>query len=224
MAGDKRWLLFLVGAYLTVFAVCAVSPTDRVTWWAENATVWVFVGWTALLYAKGVRFSRTAYTLMTLFFCLHTIGGHYTFSEVPFGWVSDCLGAERNHYDRLCHFMVGVFALPIYEWVRQRCAACPRGLAYGVGWLGIVAFAGLFEIFEWLYAVCASPDAGVAFLGSQGDPWDAQKDMLADTLGATVTLGVHGLITGWRAGRPASSADRGDASRRARRGWRRPRR
>ena len=69
-----------------------------------------------------------------------------------------------------------------------------------MGWLGIVAFAGLFEIFEWLYAVTASPDAGVAFLGSQGDAWDAQKDMLADTLGATVTLALHRLLTPPRRG------------------------
>lgn len=196
----QRWLLFLTAVYLAVCALCAISPVDRVTWWAENATIWLFVGWVAALYARGIRFSNVAYTLMTLFFCLHTIGGHYTFSEVPFGWVSDLIGAERNHYDRLCHFMVGVFALPLYEWVWQRRVTTSRTLAYLVGWLGIVAFAGLFEIFEWLYAVTASPDAGVAFLGSQGDAWDAQKDMLADTLGATVTLALHRLLTPPRRG------------------------
>lgn len=195
MRHDKRWLLFLAALYLAVCALCAISPVDRVTWWAENATVWLFVGWVAALYARGIRFSNVAYTLMTLFFCLHTIGGHYTFSEVPFGWVSDLIGAERNHYDRLCHFMVGVFALPLYEWVWQRRVTTSRALAYLVGWLGIVAFAGLFEIFEWLYAASASPDAGAAFLGSQGDAWDAQKDMLADTLGATVTLALHRLLS-----------------------------
>ncbi len=67
-------------------------------------------------------------------------------------------------------------------------------------------FPGLFEIFEWLYTEMASPDAGVAFLGSQGDPWDAQKDILADTLGATATLGLHGLLTAWRGRRAGPRA------------------
>lgn len=194
MTYSKRWLGFLVLLYGVVCAVCAIHPVDRVTWWAENATVWVFVALTAVCYLRGIRFSSAAYTLMTLFFCLHTIGGHYTFSEVPFDWVTNLIGAERNHYDRLCHFMVGVFALPIYEWVLQKRLTTSRAFASFVAWLGIVAFAGLFEIFEWLYAVLSSPEAGTAFLGSQGDPWDAQEDMLADTLGATVTLALNGII------------------------------
>lgn len=94
---------------LAVCALCAIFPVDRATWCAENATVWLFVGWGAVLYVRGIRFPNVAYAPMTLFFCLHTSGGHYTFSEALFGWVSDLIGAERNHYDRPCHFMVGRF-------------------------------------------------------------------------------------------------------------------
>ncbi len=85
MRHSKRWVLFLLGVYLAVFAVCAVSPVDRVTWWAENATVWVFVGWVALLYRRGVRFSNVAYALMALFFCCTPSAGTTPSRRCPLG-------------------------------------------------------------------------------------------------------------------------------------------
>lgn len=193
MQYSKRYLVCLVLFYLIFCGVCSITPVDRVTWWAENITVWIFIALFSWLYVRKVRFSNVTYTLMTFFFCLHTIGGYYTFSEVPFGWVTDLIGAERNHFDRFAHFCVGFFALTIFEWVWQKGLTTSRFFASLVGWLGVAAFAGIFEVAEWLYAVFSDPEAGVAFLGSQGDVWDAQKDILADLLGATVTLILHAI-------------------------------
>jgi putative membrane protein len=121
---------------------------------------------------------------MSVFIFLHTIGGHYTFERVPFSFVTKLIGAERNHYDRVAHFSVGFYAFAIAEFIERRQLSRSRWLTglFAVFAIGTVALG--YEIFEWRYAVRADPAAGIAVLGSQGDPWDAQKDMLADTFGA----------------------------------------
>lgn len=175
--------LLLLALYGVVFAVCAVEPYDRAVWWAENTPVLIVVGALAALSLKH-RFSNTAYLLMAVFIILHTIGGHYTFERVPFDWVTGFFGFERNHYDRLAHFSVGFYAYPIAELLMRRRLVRVRWIVGLFPVSAIIAVAGVYEIFEWQYALAADPGAGVAVLGSQGDIWDAQKDILADTLGA----------------------------------------
>ncbi len=127
---------------------------------------------------------------MTVFIILHTIGGHYTFERVPFGMVSELFGFERNHYDRVAHFSVGFYAYPIAEYLLRRrlVHSCWIILLFPV--FAIATVAGVYEIFEWQYALNSDPAAGIAVLGSQGDIWDAQKDILADTLGALLAIGL----------------------------------
>jgi len=115
---------------------------------------------------------------------LHTIGGHYTFERVPFGLITDLFGFERNHYDRIAHFSVGFYAFPIAEYVLIKGHSSSRVLACLFGVFAIFTVASVYEIFEWQYAIWSDPESGIAVLGSQGDIWDAQKDMLADGLGA----------------------------------------
>lgn len=184
--------LLLLLLYLAECLLLAIHPVSRPTWWAENITVWVVLVPIVWLYARGIRFSNTAYVLMSVLIYLHTIGGHYTFSEVPFGWVTECLGAQRNHFDRLAHFTVGFYAFPILEYIEGRDYSRNRGFSIVFALAAILAIAGLFEIVEWLYAAASDPVAGAEFLGSQGDIWDAQKDMLADGLGAVVACGAYG--------------------------------
>lgn len=133
-------------------------------------------------------FSNLSYLLMSVFIILHTIGGHYTFERVPFDWVTEWFGFERNHYDRLAHFSVGLYAYPIAELLLIRRLVRSRVVLYLFPLFAIVTVAGAYEIFEWWYAVSADEAAGIAVLGSQGDIWDAQKDILADTLGAISAL------------------------------------
>jgi len=124
---------------------------------------------------------------------LHTIGGHYTFSRVPFDFVSDLFGFERNHYDRLAHFTVGFYAFPIAEILQRRRLVNSRWILYLFPIFSLVTLAATYELFEWSYAISSDPDSGIAVLGSQGDIWDAQKDMLADTLGAIGAMALFSL-------------------------------
>jgi putative membrane protein len=179
-----RLPVLLFALYLAEFALLAIHPVSRATWVSENITVLCIVVPLVWLFLKDIRFSNTAYLFMAVLIFLHTIGGHYTFARVPFGWVTDLIGAQRNHFDRLAHFSVGFYAYAILEFVESRRLSARRGFSLLFAFAAIFAVAALFEIVEWLYAASASPTAGAEFLGSQGDMWDAQKDMLADGLGA----------------------------------------
>lgn len=170
-------------AYLVLFTVCATRPFDRQVWFAENLPVVLIVAALTVTF-RWFRFSNTAYVLMSVFVFLHTIGGHYTFERVPFEWVTDSFGFERNHFDRIAHFSVGFYAFAMAEWFDRRGLIKDRWLLFLVPVMGIFTVAAVYEIIEWIFAVLSDPSAGAAFLGSQGDQWDAQKDMLADGLGA----------------------------------------
>lgn len=179
--------LALLSVYILIFGLCAIAPYDRSVWWAENIPVIMVVAGLVWL-ARWHQFSNMAYVLMSVFIFLHTVGGHYTFERVPFGWVSDLFGFERNHYDRIAHFSVGFYAYAIAEMLMTRRLVRSRWLVFLFPVFTVVAVAGLYEIFEWQYAIHSNPEAGIAVLGSQGDIWDAQKDMLADTLGAVFVM------------------------------------
>lgn len=188
----SRRLLFahlphiLAVAFAIFWIILAVDPVMRDVWWAENIPVMAVF---ALLVAtfKQFRFSNTAYVLMSCWLVLHTIGGHYTFANVPFDFFTDRFGAERNHFDRLGHYSIGFYAFPVAELLTRKGQAKPV-VVYLFGLFAIMALAAGYEIIEWWYAALEGGDAGVEFLGSQGDIWDAQKDMLADTLGAVTAL------------------------------------
>jgi putative membrane protein len=184
MHPSKRWLGVLAIFYVVLFALLAFHPVDRTTWFVENITVWLILRVLIILYVRGIRFSLITYLLMSVLVYLHTIGGHYTFAKVPFSFVTDLFGFERNNYDRIAHFSVGFYAFAVAEWLWATKAVRSRFLLFTYPVFVIGAVAMSYEIIEWLYAAGNDPAAGAAYLGSQGDVWDAQKDMLADTLGA----------------------------------------
>ena len=191
----RKLPLFLLAGYAALFAGLGIRPYDRATWWAENIPILLIVAGLALGYRR-FRFSNGSYLMMAVLVVLHTIGGHYTFERVPFGWVTDLFGFERNHYDRIAHFTVGFYAYPAAELLLRRRLTRSRWILLLFPVLLIFTVAAGYEIVEWLYAAASDPAAGAAFLGSQGDPWDAQRDMLADGLGA---LAATGLFAGaWR--------------------------
>ena len=177
----------LLAIYIVLFSILAISPYDRAVWWAENIPVMLIVLALVLTY-KRFQFSNTAYSLMSIFLILHTIGGHYTFALVPFDWFTNLFGFERNHYDRIAHFSVGFYAYAMAEFMLKTKAVNKKWVLYLTPIFFIMAIAGAYEVIEWWYAVSADPNAGIAVLGSQGDIWDAQKDILMDTLGALTSM------------------------------------
>ncbi len=173
----------LLVVYLVEFTVLAIHPYDRGVWIAENTPIVMIVVFLVVTYRR-YQFSNLAYVLMSALLFLHTIGGHYSFERVPFDYVTNLIGAKRNHYDRIAHFTVGFYAFAIAEFIEHRQLSRSRSLTGLFAVFAICTLALGYEVFEWRYAIHADPAAGIAVLGSQGDPWDAQKDMLADTLGA----------------------------------------
>ena len=189
MNDSAKFLGGLLAVYVVLFTVCAINPIDRTTWFAENLTVWIILAVLVGLYVRGVRFSKLAYALMFVLIYLHTIGGHYTFALVPFDWVSDLFGFERNHYDRMAHFSVGFYAFAVAEWLWNKKLVANKFLLFTYPVFVIATIAMSYELVEWYYAAQSNAADAMAYLGSQGDIWDAQKDMLADTLGAiTATI------------------------------------
>lgn len=187
-----RWFPEALAATFVVFFVAlGIAPVSREVWWAENIPVMAVFGFFVLA-GRRFRFSNLGYALMAVWLFLHTIGGHYTFANVPFGFVTDLFGFSRNHFDRMAHFTVGFYAFALAEYLWRRRLAHPVVIAF-FSVTVIMAVACAYEIIEWWYAVAEGGEAGVEFLGSQGDVWDAQKDMLADTLGAVFALAVFAV-------------------------------
>lgn len=181
-------------AALTVWvALLGVEPRDRTTWWLESSLLFVTVALAIATYWK-FRFSDRAYVQATVFLALHAVGSHYTYSATPLGAiVSHTLGAERNHYDRFVHFMFGVLMLgPNRElFLGRTTLSIARQVVLAIAL--IVAWGSLYEILEWLTAIVVDPGSGAAFLGTQGDEWDAQKDLLCAASGAMVGGAVEAV-------------------------------
>lgn len=192
-----RYPAMLLALYLVVFAWSAYRPMHLDGWILENLLVAIFVPLLIWSYWR-FRLSNISYTLIFIFMVLHTVGSHYTYAEVPFGfWMQEVFGFSRNHYDRIVHFSFGLlFAYPVRE-VFLRIAATKGIWGY---WLPVeltFAFSAIFEIFEWIVTLFTPPEAGNGYLGMQGDMWDAQKDMALAGIGALIAMTTT-LIINWK--------------------------
>lgn len=178
----------LLAGYIAVFIWGAINPYDRTTWWVENVPIVAIVVTLVVLYVRGVRFSPLAYFMMAVLPYWHTVGGHYTFERVPFDWFNHAFGFQRNMFDRVGHFSVGFFAFGILEYlVTRQKMSLPLACLFALFAIAFVAMS--YELIEWGYAAYGgNAQAGANFLGSQGDVWDAQKDMFMDTLGAVAAV------------------------------------
>jgi len=189
----------LIAGYLIVAVVLGIRPVDRADWALENL-VPLLEGLAFVLYARWrpFEFTRGAWYLVFAHLIVQVIGGHYTYEKVPlFDWLRDTLSWSRNHYDRLAHFALGFcLYIPIREICLKRTPLrASRGWAAFFTLSVLTAIAGLWEVWEWLVAVMVHPDLGAAYLGTQGDLWDAQKDLILAPIGATCALifltGLH---------------------------------
>jgi putative membrane protein len=188
----------LLGVYLCLWAALAIAPRFRADWLLENLIVFIALP----LFVNGARywrFSTASYLCLFAFLVLHAVGAHYTYSEVPYDdWaraltgysLNEALGWERNHYDRLVHLSYGLCLLPPSVELFDRVAP-PRGrwrILLPV--LFIMSHSAIYELVEWGAALLFGGDLGQAYLGTQGDVWDAQKDTALATLGAVISMAV----------------------------------
>ncbi|PID47994.1 MAG: hypothetical protein CR967_02025 [Proteobacteria bacterium] len=191
---------FLLLLYVVEFIFLALNPYDRAVWWAENLPIVIPVVILVFSFNK-FRFSNLSYFLIAFFFLFHTFGGHYTFEKAPFDFFNRLLSHldlnflfpdDRNNFDRIGHFLVGILAYPIAElFLRKKWLSnVPVAIFLGIVTLGF--WGALYEIIEMQYAILEGGESGAAFLGSQGDIWDAQKDMLLDILGAICVFLLFG--------------------------------
>lgn len=192
---ERRLLHVLCVCYAIVWIAAAVDPVKRSDWLLENLLVFAFVP--ALIFAyRRLPLSDVSYILIFLFLIMHAAGAHYTYAEVPLGhWLKDMFHLERNHFDRIVHFSFGIMAYPIQEVLMRTMRA--RGFwAWLLPVAITVSFSGFFEIIEAVIAMLVNPELGAAYLGLQGDVWDAQKDMGLAILGAllTVSVSAFGLL------------------------------
>jgi len=190
---ENRFLRRLAGAYVGVWVATAISPHDRGDWLLENLVV--FAAAAALVAThRAFAFSNFSYALVAVFLALHAVGAHYTYSLTPFGdWLAAAFGLPRNPYDRLVHFAFGLLlAYPLHELAR-RVLHVHGGWSFALPALAILSLSSSYEIVESWAARIVDPELGQAFLGTQGDEWDAQKDMTLALVGAGIALAATAL-------------------------------
>jgi len=178
----------MVAILATAWLLAAINPLDRGDWLLENLLVFaafIILGLTYRIY----RFSDTSYWLFTVFMCLHLYGSHYTYAETPLGyWFKELLDLPRNHYDRVVHFSFGLLlAYPFRELLRDKAGLSGRWLTLMTLSI-ILSYSAIYELMEMLAAVIVEPELGSAFLGTQGDEWDAQKDTALAFLGGCLAM------------------------------------
>ena len=189
----------LLVAYGLFWLALAVAPKYRSDWLLENLLVFGFAAGLVLTHRRFV-FSNLAYALMAAFLALHAVGAWSTYSEAPVGFLLQRLfDLPRNPYDRVVHFAFGLLlAYPVREIVLRRLRAGPVA-AFLIPFFSLLAMSGGYEIVESWVARLVSPELGTAWLGTQGDDWDAQKDMNLAMLGALLALSLaalHRRVTG----------------------------
>jgi len=201
----RRYVLWLGGILGVLTLLLGIAPWHRQDWLLENALVVpaVLVLWAIY---RHVPFSRLSWTLVFAFLCLHEVGAHYTYSEVPYdawwrsvtgGSLNALLGWERNNFDRIIHLFYGLLlAWPVREILFH--LAKVRGFwSYFLPLDLTMSTSALYELIEWAAAMTFGAELGTAYTGSQGDPWDAQKDMALAAGGALLALTAAAIVN-WK--------------------------
>lgn len=196
MRRDARYPLTLLALFGAWWLALAIAPHYRQDWLLENVLVFVSVPLLVLTY-RNLRFSNAAYTCLFAFFTLHEVGAHYTYSLVPYDAWSDALfgtpvnallGWERNQFDRAVHLLYGVLIAPAAVELFD-AKAPPTGIwRFLMPLFFMNSHAVIYETIEWLAAEAFGGELGAAYLGTQGDAFDAQKDMALAFAGAALTI------------------------------------
>jgi putative membrane protein len=196
----RNYLLILAAVFAVLWVALAISPKHRGPWLMENTLVFGVIALLATFHRK-LLLSRISYSLIFVFMCLHQVGAHYTYAEVPYeSWfpgLNRFLGWERNNFDRVVHFTYGLtLAYPIREMFLR--VTNVRGFwGYFLPLDLTMSTSMLFELAEWGVAEVFGGGLGQAYLGTQGDEWDAHKDMALASLGALIAMSITAAIN-WR--------------------------
>ena len=193
MLSRRPYLLTLMIVYAVWWTVLAFNPHDRGDWLLENVLVFLAVGflvWTR----NSFPLSRVSYTCIFVFLMLHTLGSHFTYAKVPYDEWFPVFAGGRNHFDRLVHFLYGLLmAYPIREMFLR--IGNVRGFwGYFLPLDLTMSTSMLYELIEWGAAETVGGELGAAYLGTQGDIWDAHKDMALASLGALIAMTVTALV------------------------------
>lgn len=190
---DRR-LIWFVGLFAPVLAWSWINPHDRFTWWLESAPI---IAGIPVILACAKKFPLSSLLLVLIWFhgVILIVGGHYTYALVPLGeWAKGWFGWTRNDYDKLGHFAQGFVPAILTRELLLR-----KSPLRGSRWLGFLvvcvclAFSAFYELIEWFTAVTQG-SAADDFLGTQGDPWDTQTDMLMALIGAIVAVGFFSRL------------------------------
>jgi len=184
-----RFLQTLCALLLLDVVYAGTHALQPATWLLENVSLAFCLS--LLVYGyRRLTLSDLSYALVFVYSCLHEYGAQHTYARAPLGyWIESWLRTGRNDYDRIVHFCFGLFISYLLREVGIRSAGLRGRWTYRVPVLAVTGLAAMYEMFEAWVAVLGSGDLwSNAYLGWQGDPWDSQKDMLAATLGAGVTM------------------------------------
>jgi len=192
----------LIIIFVALWVVLAINPTDFGIWALENFLV-VTVFPVVLWLDKRYNFNNLTYLSLTAFVSLHLFGAHFTYNDMTyFIWYSDWFGFERNYYDQFIHFLFGLMVIvPFFELFFHQ--GISKKVSYLLAFLFITSIGAWYEILEWLSMVvfCKhTPEECLQAL-TQGDIWDAQKDMAFAVIGSASALLLHS-IWGKKAGKP----------------------
>ena len=194
MKKEDRFPLLCLLIVAVAFVIGALNPVYPADWLMESWLVIIFVPLLTIFhitYGK-FRFSNISYFLITLFFVLHIIGSHYTYSEAPIGfWISSLFNFSRNHYDRLVHFLWGfLLYIPTLDITKHFIPIKEKSkinfFYFLIPVFFLVSAGALFEVLEWLASIIVKPEVGLAYLGTQGDIWDTQKDIILKIVGSFI--------------------------------------
>lgn len=202
MIAHRRFCLILTLLFAAVWILLAIEPHDRSDWALENVLV-VAAAFALFFSYKHLLLSRISYAMIFIFLCLHALGSHWTYSLVPYDQAfelisgqsfNELVGWQRNQYDRIVHFAYGLLlAYPIRE-LFLRVAQVKGFWGYFLPVVLTMASSMIYELVEWAAAEVFASELGIAFVGAQGDIWDAQKDMWLATLGALISMAVTAVI------------------------------
>jgi putative membrane protein len=178
------------GIYIIIWGIMAIDPKYPEDWLLENVLVFLLFPFVIYMDAKH-HYSLLSIVLLLIFASMHSLGSHYTYAEMEhFNTITQFFGFERNHYDRLVHFASGLLLFRlIFEMTTSGIASVKIALAFT--FTIVVTIATFYELMEWLAVVILNPELGSAFLGTQGDEWDAHKDTLLASTGALINLSFY---------------------------------
>jgi putative membrane protein len=182
----KRELLVLLAIYLLGFLILAINPHDRADWALENFFP-VSMLLAAIITYPRYKFTRLSYYMLFFYLFVQSYGAHFTYAEAaPFNWLRDTYHLQRNHYDRVAHFMLGfLMAIPIREILLHYVRTSRRWMFFLTAAI-VLAIGAFYEFIEWWVSVLVTPELGDKFLGTQGDIWDTQWDMFLALVGAII--------------------------------------